>query len=106
MEVLFSPTLADLGYHAKFPREPGQEPTSKECKYCDGEPCYYDGSGLNAQKVFDLLVEKGDEAVWKFLENYYNERVRPTPADIYLESIGEEAPYDDMATGRACDKRD
>jgi len=34
-------------------------------------PCYYDGSSLGAQKVFDILVEKGDEGVWEYMEKYY-----------------------------------
>ena len=41
------------------------------CDHLDGKPCYYDGSGLNA----DLLVEGfclyGDTYVWEKLEAYY-----------------------------------
>lgn len=43
------------------------------CKWLDGAPCYYDGSGLNAEPVFELLIEKGSDAVWEYLENYYEE---------------------------------
>jgi hypothetical protein len=42
-----------------------------KCDYVDGGVCYYDGSGLNAEPVFDLLCEKGGEAVWKRLEEYH-----------------------------------
>jgi hypothetical protein len=90
LEVLFSPVPVGVSYHSKFPRYPDQEISTKECEYCGGQPCYFDGSSLNAEKVFSLLVEKGDEAVWEFLEEYYNEKVRPTPIDLYLESIGED----------------
>lgn len=29
----------------------------ENCPYLDGKPCYYDGSGLNAEPVFDILVK-------------------------------------------------
>lgn len=90
LDNLFSPVPAGISYHSKLPRDPEQEPSTEACEYCDGQPCYFDGSILNAEKVFSLLVEKGDEAVWEFLEEYYNDRVRPTPMDIYLQSIGED----------------
>lgn len=65
------PLPADVGYHSLTPQYEGQESLTKECEYLDGKPCYYDGSGLQALKVFDLLVEKGSEAVWKELEDRY-----------------------------------
>jgi len=42
------PLPADLGFHSKEPHYDGHEPMSDDCPYTDGEPCYYDGSGLNA----------------------------------------------------------
>jgi hypothetical protein len=41
------------------------------CEYLNGDPCFYDGSSLNAVQYFDILVEKGDEALWLKLEEYY-----------------------------------
>lgn len=66
------PMPADLGYHSPRPMYDGQEPRD-DCPFLKGD-CYYDGSTLNADPVFDLLVEKGHEAVWARLEDYYNER--------------------------------
>jgi len=64
------PMPADLGYHSKVPMYEGQDPMSK----CDLlGTCYYDGSTLNAEPVFEVLVEQGLEALWKKLEEYYNE---------------------------------
>ena len=72
-ELLFLPTPADLGYHSRKPlHEWHDEPTSEKCEYLDGAPCYYDGSSLNADRVFDILVEKGDQGVWDELQNYYD----------------------------------
>jgi hypothetical protein len=93
---------ADLGYHSRVPMYEGQEPMgstnykfdideSKEglerfqstqtatgtftpCQYLDGAPCYYDGSGLHAEKVLQMLVEEGGEAVWAYMEACYHEQ--------------------------------
>lgn len=66
------PMPADLGYHSKKPHYEGQEPLRDSCEYTDGEPCYYDGSGLNANDAMYALCNGGDEALWKFLEEYYD----------------------------------
>jgi len=64
------PMSADLGYHSKVPMYEGQTPMPK-CNLLD--TCYYDGSTLDAEPVFEVLVEQGLEALWKKLEEYYNE---------------------------------
>lgn len=97
---LNKPMAADLGYHSPAPRYEGQEPigstkvkwvdgkigerglkvpeseptgTFTPCPYLDGKPCYYDGSGLNAERIFDVLTAEGDVGVWRELEAYYHE---------------------------------
>lgn len=95
------PHPSDLGYHSKVPQYEGQEPmgsikygfpkgeiempgdvpipkidrketgTFTPCEFTDGGPCYYDGSTLNAESVYRALLEGGDEAVWKILEDEY-----------------------------------
>ena len=62
---------ADLGYHSKVPRYEEQTPVAEECEWCDGGPCYYDGSGLNAADAMYTLVNGGGDALWGFLEGYY-----------------------------------
>jgi len=62
---------ADLGYHSKVPMYEGHTMISENCDLCDGNPCYYDGSGLNAVDAMYTLVNAGDEALWKFLDQYY-----------------------------------
>lgn len=99
--ILCRPMPADLGYHSPKPMYEGQEPigskrfywrdpTKEERKFrfapvpdseptgtftpCDllgGKPCYYDGSGLNAEPVFEILLKEGSPGVWKELERYY-----------------------------------
>ena len=75
----------DLGYHSKTPRYDGHTPTQDSCEYCGGQPCYYDGSGLNANDAMYALVNGGDDALWVFLDAYYdcvfNGAKYPAPAE-------------------------
>lgn len=68
---ILRPTPADIGYHSPHPMYDGQEPMNKECEYIGGV-CYYDGSGLAAERYFDVLVAGGDDALWIEMENYYD----------------------------------
>jgi len=70
---------ADLGYHSKEPRHDGQEPICQACEYCDGQPCYYDGSGLNANDAMYALVNGGEAALWDFLDAYYETTFHDAP---------------------------
>lgn len=77
---------ADLGYHSKNPRYEGQKPVQKSCEFCDGQPCYYDGSGLNANDAMYALCNGGHDALWEFLDAYYetvfNDAAYPIPAEF------------------------
>lgn len=62
----------DLGYHSLAPHYEGQTSLTDACPVLNGKPCYYDGSSLNAEPVFEKMVAEGHEAVWKELERYYS----------------------------------
>ncbi len=68
---LYEPMPADKGYHSPKKRYEGQTICQKKCEYLDGKPCYYDGSGLNAEPLYDILLKEGSEGVWKNLEQFY-----------------------------------
>jgi hypothetical protein len=68
----FGPQAADLGYHAKRRQYKGQ--TKREDCHLLKNGCYHDGSGLNAEPVLALLIEKGSDAVWARLEEEYMSR--------------------------------
>ncbi len=70
------PLPADIGYHSKVPQYEGQESIDDDCEFTGGK-CYYDGSGLNAKKGFELLVEKGSDAVWEWMEECYSDWLTP-----------------------------
>jgi hypothetical protein len=70
---LRKPLPADIGYHWREPRYEGQTPIQESCEYCDGQPCFYDGSSLQAEDVYKILLTEGSEGVWRELENRYNE---------------------------------
>ena len=67
---LFEGHPADLGYHSPKPMYKGQSAMSNDCDVLGGK-CYYDGSGLNAERPFGILVSQGLESLWNFLEEYY-----------------------------------
>lgn len=79
LKCSFLPMPADLGYHWLTPRYEGQE-TMGPCEYCDGKPCFYDGSGLNAEGVFEILLREGSDGVWKKLEAYYHQLAAEAPS--------------------------
>ena len=56
IRALFFPLPADKGYHSPVPRYEGQEAISESCPYLDGRPCYYDGSSMAADELYNLLI--------------------------------------------------
>ena len=77
----YFPLPFDLGYHSYVSRFEGQTIVTNSCPWLDGKPCYYEGSSLQAQDVFDLLVREGGEAVWCKLEERYNDWLKELPAN-------------------------
>lgn len=69
----FVPMPSNLGYHSKEKRYYDQEMASETCGYCDGEPCYCDGTSLGSEEAFKILVKEGSDGAWEFLEKYYIE---------------------------------
>lgn len=65
------PSAWDIGYHSPTPMFEGQTLVSDNCEFIEG-PCYYDGSGLQAEEPMNVFLEKGSEALWKYLIEYYN----------------------------------
>jgi len=70
------PMPADLGYHSRKPMYDEHHITRDSCEWLDGKPCYYDGSTLNAEPIFEVLLKEGSDGVWRELEQYYNEVFR------------------------------
>lgn len=74
---LWRPMPADLGYHWREARYPDQE--ARECHLLDGAQCFYDGSGLNAEPIYQTLLREGSEGVWRELETYYLHLAKECP---------------------------
>lgn len=64
----------DVGYHSLTPQYEGQEIMQDACEYLDGKPCYYDGSGLQADELIPAFLERGTDAVWEKLKAVYKNR--------------------------------
>lgn len=43
------------------------------CEILDGADCYYDGSSIAADHVYDALLREGHDGVWRILEERYVE---------------------------------
>lgn len=68
------PMGADIGYHSLLPQYEGQAKMKDGCPYLGGKPCYYDGSGLQADEFIPAFLAGGSDAVWKMLEKEYHRR--------------------------------
>lgn len=62
----------DLGFHSPKPLYEGQTRISDECELITG-PCYYDGSTLSAEPIFEVLKAEGEVGVWRELEKHYTD---------------------------------
>jgi hypothetical protein len=60
----------DLGFHCSF--DPGWSTEMDDCDVLPGGKCWYDGSSLNADPVFDRLCREGLDGLWAELEDYYD----------------------------------
>lgn len=65
---------AGVLFHSVKPSYEGHEPSEDCCPYL-GKPCYQDIGYLMSREPRDLLVSKGDEAVWEWMERTYRERL-------------------------------
>lgn len=65
------PTGVDIGYHSPKPIYEGQQPM--DCSLMPEGKCYYDGSGLAADEFMPEFIAGGTDAVWKMLEQRYND---------------------------------
>jgi hypothetical protein len=68
----FKPMGIDIGYHSLVPQYEGQTVQQNNCEYCNGKPCYYDGSGLSAEAFMPQFLAEGSEAVWTMLAKRYD----------------------------------
>ena len=69
----FSGMDADVGYHSPTAQYEGQKPLQDDCPITKGL-CYYDGSGLRAEKWYKIFLEEGIDKIWEMLEIEYVER--------------------------------
>ncbi len=66
------PMPVDLGYYSLTPQYENDQPF--DCDLFPSGKCYYDGSSLNAEPVFERLLREGHEGVWAELEDFYRSR--------------------------------
>lgn len=83
---ILEPMAVDIGYHSPVAMYEGQTPMTDSCPYVSGGKCFYDGSSLNAERYFTIMVTEGHESLWKSLDEYYRDTfdglVLPTAAGV------------------------
>jgi hypothetical protein len=57
--------------HTNWRMRDGQEALTAQCQDLGGKPCFYDGSRLDAERIYKTLLEKGSEGVWEELAKYH-----------------------------------
>lgn len=70
---LMGAMAADLGHHWLRPVYEGEESHGSKCEYLADAPCFYDGSGLNADPLLVAFFDSGPDAVWEYLTAYWFE---------------------------------
>jgi hypothetical protein len=78
--LFHKPVPADIGYHSHVPRYQDQTLMDGDCHVIGG-PCYYDGSSLQAEKVFEIMLRGGTDALWTEMERRYVEWLVASPAE-------------------------
>ena len=62
---------ADLGHHWSSPTYEGE--MKMDCDLLDGKRCFYDGSGMNAERPAERFLTEGLPAVWEELQAYWDD---------------------------------
>lgn len=75
LDPLTGDTLEDLSREFDNMMSRYEDTPEDEIPVCEyiGTKCYCDGSALRADDYYQILIHKGEEALWKALEDYYNE---------------------------------
>lgn len=67
-----APMGADLGYHALHRQYEGA-PDGDACEYLGGRVCFYDGSGLAADKLLARFLIEGEDVIWRTLAERHDD---------------------------------
>lgn len=62
---------AFVAFHSKKPLHKGDSVSQKKCEFLGNKPCYSNMSCMAADEILEILIEKGEDAVWLELEDYY-----------------------------------
>lgn len=68
-DVSWKPTGAGVSTHSR--KKIKDEYRSEKCEYLGGKPCWGGTSFTGGDPIFEILIEKGEEAAWKELEDWY-----------------------------------
>mgnify|MGYP007100049013 FL=1 len=75
LEILYRGMGGPLSYHSLKPQFKGQTRRETPCEMTGKPYCYCDGSFIAGGDLYDVFLEKGEEAVWEEMEKYYKASV-------------------------------
>ncbi len=64
-------TGMEIMTHSHEPQFVSHTKSTDECNFVGKEGCYYNAEFLAGGELFDVLIEQGEEAMWKVLEDRY-----------------------------------
>lgn len=70
----YGPDGYDVGYHAHTPQYEDQKISQQECEWLGGQPCYSDGSAIQAGEWTEKFLVLGTDWLWPALEEEYADR--------------------------------
>lgn len=92
------PRAYDLGYHSPVPMYEDQT----KMEYCDffDNGCYYDGSATASDRILQILISEGSDAVWREMKKYYFNVFEKSKDKKTIDDVG----FGELlnALGRAC----
>lgn len=65
-------TPLEVTTHSYMPRWEQEEPAINKCAFLDDKPCYSNTSFITAIEPFNILMNKGIESLWGWLEKHYD----------------------------------
>lgn len=88
---IMTPRAWDLGYHSPFPMYESHTPMQNGACHLIGRTCYYDGSSLNAEAPWEILLNHGtggEDGLWAYLETYFHETFSEERRLGFAEMLG------------------
>lgn len=80
LKIRYHPSGDAVEYHSRYQKYAGQEKRADCALVPDNDGCYFDVGFTQGDDVMKILVERGSEGVWKWMQQKYDELPEAPPA--------------------------